>query len=302
MESQVISAFITGVLANLFTKMGVGAGRKLLGKLYSVAHEGEKPVAAQDLGESPRFVARQRVYHRVDLAKEKWSWLRLVTYFHPVAGRASCLPEDWDPRSISGHFTVADFAARDLPHEDDIGEFTPSDLRLHILHHRITTAAGLRGNLDRLDSALDDVVAKHGFLPSLWPYPELNAAWVGLALELKEKAFEGLPNLNSYCGFKGLWTVVDTPAHGIAARPGEAPNIFAYAALMEIACWLSQFDGETKEYYNANFGKHALPHQYALRRVAVRLLKQVWARYKENLQRPIVPEVRPSSNRSCGKS
>ena len=88
----------------------------------------------------------------------------------------------------------------------------------------------------------------------------------------------GLPNLNSYCGFKSLWTVQDTAANGIRLRSQKnSANLYAYSSIIEIASILSRPGEVYEELYNSNLTrKHPLPHQYALRRVASRVLKDAW--------------------------
>jgi hypothetical protein len=97
---MVLDAISMGVISNLLTMMGVGFAKKVLPRVLSErGHSGagsagdelactlEDQVASEsgeDRGETISFLARQRLRHRVDLAKTKWDWLVLATYFHPI--------------------------------------------------------------------------------------------------------------------------------------------------------------------------------------------------------------------------
>ena len=273
-----IAGITGGIISNLLTMIGVGAAKHLFGAggaSFEHTSDGKEP---QDLGETPDFLAHQRFYYRLELAKAKWQWLKLATYYHPVAGRTARLPEDWDPRSISGHFTVADFAGRDLPHQSEIAEHSPSELRAQVLHNQITLVKILNNNIEAIEGALELAIESHRIVTVPWKYPEVRHAWISLMLEVRQKTFAELPNLNSYCGFKNLWSVIDTPVQGIRSRGTDTPNLFAYAALMEIAWYLSRFDTGMKELYEKNVQqkRHQLPHQEALRKLAAYILKTMW--------------------------
>lgn len=269
----------TGIIANLLTKIGVDVAKQVL--IASSPSKEDKglslpPMDSELIGEPPRFLARQRCHHRIRLARAKWDWLILATHYHPIRGRTQELPEEWDPRRIGGHFTTADFASSKLPHEDDIGATAPTEIRVALIHRTISIANELAENIRTLEYSLSKTLASHRFPPPLWSCTGIELPWACSFLETSGAEFDGLPQLNSYCGFKNLWSVQDTPASGVQARGRATPNIFAYCAVMELAWILMQHDPEMGMVYSRNFDKHQLPHQYALRRLASHILKNIW--------------------------
>jgi len=231
----------------------------------------------QDFSESPLFLAHQRFRHRVQLAREKWEWLILSTYFHPIIGRSGSLPAHWHPRIIAGQFTTCDFASGELPHEKDIGETSPSDIRVALLHTRIQIVGRLAQLIERLDTELQLRASTLNFPKPPWDLPQIKHAWISFLLEIWEKRFPEDSNLKSFCGFKRLTSVEDTPAAGIRSREFGSGNPVAYASIMEIAWHSIQSDAELGSAYTLFLKrKQPYPHQYALRRVAVRVLEKIW--------------------------
>src|SRR6266852_4443684 len=164
MLDQVPGEFVASLLAEL----GVKAAKGVLGYFgtrdatSTKSRKNTPDLTAEEVGVEPaeysgetqQFLARQRLHHRIDLAKAKWAWLVAATYYHPTRGRTQDIALEWHPRKIAGQFTVSDFASRDLPHESYIGESAPSDVRLSIIQGRITIAAALRDTLGEIEGAL----------------------------------------------------------------------------------------------------------------------------------------------------
>lgn len=281
-----VEGVAAGIIANLLTKIGIHVAKQVFTTSSPNQGYNGPGLAGMDsdfIGEPPRFLARQRCHHRVRLARAKWDWLVLATYYHPTRGRTHELPEKWDPRQIGGHFTTADFASSKLPHEDDIGATAPSEIRIGLIHRTISIANALAENIRTLEDNLAKTLPSHGFPLSPWSYPGIELPWACFFIEINGREFDGLPQLNSYCGFKNLWSVQDTPASGVHARGHATPNLFAYCALMELAWILMQYDPEMGRIYSKNFGKHQLPHQYALCRLASHILKNIWKERSKTL-------------------
>src|SRR2546428_12109463 len=113
------SGITSGVIANLLTQIGVKAVRAVLspptaGSIIKLGQNlpNTKAISECDLflddstGETPRFLARQRIYHRINLARSKWDWLVLLTHYHPIRGRPTKVEPEWHPKSIGGQFTI----------------------------------------------------------------------------------------------------------------------------------------------------------------------------------------------------
>ncbi len=283
---DIISAILQGALGNLTSdvvKMILRASRtKSLDATDSPGNgEFDSTADSPEDTESLRFLTRQRTAHRRDLARAKWDWLILVAYHHPKRGRTDELPDDWDPREIGDQFTVADFAGRDLPHEDEIGEQAQSQVRLSLLHTRIQIVTHLRDAIATLDSAIATKSDILDLPDSPWPDPAVKSAWATFIVEVSGREFPGLPNLNSYCGFRSLWAVSDTPAGGIRPHGDQgAANIHAYASLVELASLLTR--SHYRQLYKEALAKGKdTPHQWALRKVTSAILKDLWNEHKE---------------------
>jgi len=236
-----------------------------------------------DDAESLRFLTRQRMRHREDLARSKWDWLILTAYHHPRLGRTDDLPDDWDPRAIGDQYTVADFAGRELYHEENLGENAPSGVRVMLIHNRIQIAVKLHHSIALLDEAISTKAKAIGLRPPPWPRLAVEPAWASFLAEVSGREFPDLANCNSYCGFKDLWSVSDTPGRGIRRKvqAGGKANLFAYASVMEIATRV------TRAHYrqlhkDALGGGRETPHQWALRKVASAVLKDLWRAHADH--------------------
>ncbi len=282
MIEQVPAEFVASLLADIGVKAAKGVFGLLAGgdskASASPSHDSDSDLAesAESSGETPLFLARQRLHHRIELARAKWSWLVAATYYHPTRGQIHEIPSSWRPRAIAGQFTVADFASRDLPHESYLGESAQSDIRLRIIQGRITIAAEIRDTLTQIESAMIRAWPSFHFRDAPWENEGARLAWMSLIAEVRTRRFAGLPQFNSFCGFKNLWSMRDTPASGISSRDtGALSTTYGYVA--ELAWILAQTDSELGRLYAREFDKkHELPHQYALRKVAVRMLDSIW--------------------------
>jgi hypothetical protein len=292
---MLVEAIGTELVAKLLAEIGVHFAKSALESKKTHALTVQKTEIASplvsdssdesDFGETPQFLSKQRVLHRVDLARAKWDWLTLTAYYHPIIGRSAAFNPKWNPQVIAGHFTTADFAGQTLPIEKDIGEHAPSQVRVQILHARISIAQQLANSVVRVELELRKNLKNMSLPDPLWKHAELNFPWYTLMMQISRRTFEGLPRLNSYCGFKNLWTVRDTPASGISVRGQDTPNLLAYSATMEIAWYLIHREPEFIAQYNADLNKHGAPHQFALRRAAVRVLKLIWEAHHFQLEK-----------------
>lgn len=290
-----ISKIIVGALGGILSHLGVKGGEKVLSairkedsslnslvldKIETGVHvDLPSNVEEQDrAGEPPRLLTRQRIICRDQLAKTKWNWLLLLSYYHPVLGRTTDLPKQWNPKEITGHFLVTDFASQDVAHESEFGEYAQSEVRLKLIHGSIQIANILKNAISLIEKELHRHGRNLGYPDIPWIGTNLDIQWISFMNEIRSIQFPRLPNLNSYCGFKSLWTVQDTAANGIRLRSQkDNVNLYAYSSVIEIASLLIRPGEVYAELYHSNLArKHPLPHQYALRRVASRVLKDVW--------------------------
>lgn len=238
-----------------------------------------------DLGETPRFLARQRVRHRIRLAREKWVWLVLATYYHPVGGRRTTIPSEWHPRRICGQFTTCDFASMDLPFQTEIGRSAPSEIRVLLLHKCIDRIHNLWGTISALEDALRLRIPDFGFQQkSPWQLDQVAIPWASLYFEITGRSYPNIDHFNSFCGFKSLFYVQDTPESGIRVQTPGTSNMFAYAAAIELAWVLRTHDPSIQKVYDKRF-KQATKnrHQYALRYAAMEVLSEVWKGLRDEL-------------------
>jgi hypothetical protein len=140
-------------------------------------------------------------------------------------------------------------------------------------------------SLNAIEDRMLQIADRLQFPKSLWEVDAVRLPWLSLMNEIWERQFAGLPNFNSYCGFRNLWSVVDTLARGIQPKGNYTPSIFAYGAVMELAWVLIQEDDKLGARYSNEFEKeHKAPHQFALRRLSMVILKAIWrewaARFK----------------------
>ena len=306
--------YITPIVKGITETILHGGGKKLAEMLGSFREHWQPGSAANrsvglvvpdssESSETPRFLARQRLYYRIDLANAKWDWLHILSYYHPTQGRIAAIPEERLPKEIGGNFTVADFVNLDLPHEGLTGAQTPSEIRALVLHGRIKTAEVAKTVLAAVDEELSKKSSVLRIPSAPWNDEEVKLGWICLYLEIQGHSFPSDDNFCSYCGFKNLWSMVDTPASGIYPRSAETPNIFAYAAAMEIAWHLSRVSPSHKKLYNDYLSKpnHQLKHQYALRKVACRVIKDVWEIHKtlfkqdKSVDKPLKNKTSPKS-------
>src|SRR6202011_5867994 len=106
----------------------------------------------------------------------------------------------------------------------------------------------LRENIGTIESWLS-VESPHIVCP--WKQEELAIAWKSLATELSDQHFDSKTDFISYCGFKDIWSVIDTPASGILLKTGVVANRFVYAAVIELALILVKSDDEFKVIYDS---------------------------------------------------
>ncbi|MBF8275763.1 MAG: hypothetical protein HW390_836 [Candidatus Brocadiaceae bacterium] len=229
-----------------------------------------------DIGEPPRFLCRQRVLHRINLATTKWHWLLVAYYYHPVRGRPLAIPDGLKPDALAGQFTVADFCGKQLPQEEVFLNQVPSSIRRLLLVNRMRQIGILLESIGCIDKEIKKVETNLS-LP-LIPFSDSETCipWITFFLEIRNCSFPGLPQFNSYCGFKNLWSIRDTPAHGIRPYDDTRANLYAYAAILELASILAKKNPLSEVYARAFEADHPNPHQFALRKVAVAVIKELW--------------------------
>lgn len=283
---EVLIAILSGASGNLVAdgvKKAIGSVRTLTksntsGTQSAVPFDNllEALPSVADFGESPRFLFRQRILHRISLASAKWRWAVVTHYYHPTEGKALVLPEDWRLNAIAGQFSVADFAARPLPADASLRERSTSRVRTSILQSLEAQIDANIASIRVIESEIDRV-AHHLVLPRpVFSSQEARYAWMTLCTEINGVPFLRLPQFTSYCGFKNLWTIKDTPEYGVRSRDEDRANIYSFSSLMELSLVIANIEPWDRIYAATLKRDHPLPHQHALRKLAASVLKEMW--------------------------